>query len=374
MKKTKCAAWILMFIGIMIIPHILWFFLGQYVDTTNYENRNMAERPLLSTNTYLEYPKQYEAYFNDNVPFRNQLIRLNNMIDYYLFNQSSNDEVVIGKEDWLFYNTGGIEQALGAWQYTEEDLQLIADNMETTRKILEAEGIEFILFIAPNKSAIYTEYLPDYYHVINEVTPTEQIVSYLRANTNVRVIYPKDELILAKETFPDVNLFHQADTHWNMIGGYVGTCPLLLELGIEMPALRDIEVKPGEQHIGDLTRLLNIPPRVLNVEYQLIGTSEYPAECDKDDPHSEHIYHTSGMDDRRVLMFSDSFCEAMAPTIAAQFNNCWFVRVGYEQEKIFDYDTDIFILETIERNVNFLKEFSLTYIEDNVIINEDGSP
>lgn len=295
------------------------------------------------------------------------------MIDYHLFRQSSNDEVVIGKHDWLFYNTGAIEQALGTWQYTEEDLQLIASNMEITRKVLESQGIEFVLFIAPNKPAVYKEYLPDHYHVANEMTPTEQLVSYLRTNTNVRVIYPKDELISAKDTFSDINLFFKTDTHWNMVGGYVGACSLLSELGIEMPSLNEIEVKPDEEHVGDLTNLLNISRDGVDTDYQLIGTSEYPAVCDKYDVYSEFIYHTSGMDDRRILIFSDSFCEGMAPTIAAQFNDCWFVRAEYEQQKIFDYDTDVFIMEKVERHVDTLKDFSLSYIDSDITINENGS-
>lgn len=360
MKKEKCMAWILMFLGIMVFPHIMQFFLGQYVDATNHENRNMTEKPILSVETYFEYPMQYEAYFNDNVPFRNQLIHFNNMMDYYLFHQSSNDEVVIGKEDWLFYNTGAIEQALGTWQYTEEDLQLIASNMETTRKVLESQGIEFVLFIAPNKPAVYQEYLPDYYHVVNELTPTEQLVSYLKEHTDVRVIYPKDELIAAKKTFPDINLYHKTDTHWNMVGGYVGACSLLSELDIEMPALTDVEVTSDGQHVGDLTDLLNVTPKRADIEYQIVGASEYPAQCDKYDVYSEFIYHTSGMDTRRVLIFSDSFCESMAPAVASQFNNCWFVRAEYEQQKLYDYDTDIFILETVERHVNSLKDFSFS--------------
>lgn len=61
------------------------------------------------------------------------------------------------------------------------------------------------------------------------------------------------------------------------------------------------------------------------------------------------------------------------PTIATQFNDCWFVRAEYEQQKIFDYDTDVFIMEKVERHVDTLKDFSLSYIDSDITINENGS-
>ena len=103
MEKHRSVIWIGIFLFMVIIPAPAYFFLGQYIDTENYENRNMGSKPELTLENYKTFPQEYESYYNDNIPFRNQLIRLNSSIDYFLFKQSPNKNVSLGKEGWLFY-------------------------------------------------------------------------------------------------------------------------------------------------------------------------------------------------------------------------------------------------------------------------------
>ena len=92
MHKHKAFLWTAVFVLIIVSPSFTYFFLGKYVDSENYENRNSASKPTLTTENYELFPKAYDTYYNDNIPFRNQLIRLNSSIDYFLFNQSPNKD------------------------------------------------------------------------------------------------------------------------------------------------------------------------------------------------------------------------------------------------------------------------------------------
>ena len=76
---------------------------GKSGNASNNENREMADKPILTTNNYENFSKEYEQYFNDNLPFRNQMIQFHNSIDYFLFGQPSNKNVAIGSDGWLFY-------------------------------------------------------------------------------------------------------------------------------------------------------------------------------------------------------------------------------------------------------------------------------
>ncbi len=87
---------------VIVSPVFAWYFLGPYIDSENYEKRDKGPRPVFTLQNYEAFPREWEAYYNDNIPFRNQLIRLNNSIDYYLFGQSSSGQVAIGKDGWLF--------------------------------------------------------------------------------------------------------------------------------------------------------------------------------------------------------------------------------------------------------------------------------
>ena len=143
MHKHKAFLWTAVFILIIVSPSFTYFFLGKYVDSENYENRSSASKPTLTTENYELFPKAYDTYYNDNIPFRNQLIRLNSSIDYFLFNQSPNKNVVIGKDGWLFYcdnkDANPVEQSLGYWHFTEEQLQKIAENLTTVQRILNRD-------------------------------------------------------------------------------------------------------------------------------------------------------------------------------------------------------------------------------------------
>ena len=113
--KKKEILWILIFALLFGSPFVSWFFLKNFVDTQNYENREVTEMPKISLEEYAQFPQQYETYFNDNIPWRNQLISLNSGLDLFAFRDSSNENVLIGKDGWLFF-TGGtnpVEQSTG---------------------------------------------------------------------------------------------------------------------------------------------------------------------------------------------------------------------------------------------------------------------
>ena len=82
-------------LGYYCISSLYLFFLGKKVDSKNYENRNMASRPMLTIDSYKTFPTEFEKYYNDNIPFRNQLIRFNNSIDYFLFKRTGCPVILI---------------------------------------------------------------------------------------------------------------------------------------------------------------------------------------------------------------------------------------------------------------------------------------
>ena len=58
--------------------------------------------------------------------------------------------------------------------------------------------------------------------LVSEKDNTDQIVEYLKTNTDIRVVYPYEELMRFKEKYPDEPLYYHLDTHWNELGAYIG--------------------------------------------------------------------------------------------------------------------------------------------------------
>lgn len=223
MHKDKIGQKIILgaFILIICFSWLLWILLEPYLDVTNYENRKMVEQPQLSSGNYGTFAIEYNNWFNDNIPFRNNLISLNSVIDYFLFEMSTSDRVVIGDNDWLFYNRVDDGDPIGCYMgtniLTEDELKTLAQNCLSQRDFLLNQGKEFVIYIVPNKERIYSEYMPERYGDPAEVYRAKQIVEYLKANTDLRVVYPYEELMRAKEII-DYNLYYKTDTHWNKIG------------------------------------------------------------------------------------------------------------------------------------------------------------
>lgn len=218
MNKPKI--WTVVFLCLILCPQIIWTLIVNNIDIKNYENRNRYEKPVLRYDTLMEYSEEYEKYYNDTAPFRNELVRLNSWLNYHVFHESSNDLVMIGKNDWLFYTAGKspVKQALGNFLFSDEELKSIAYNLICAKKYLESRNIEFVLFIAPNKETIYYEEFPDYCYRISEETNTEQLIKYLHDNTDIRIVWPYNEMIKEKERL-DIPIYCHLDTHWNNGGG-----------------------------------------------------------------------------------------------------------------------------------------------------------
>ena len=89
----------------------------------------------------------------------------------------------MGKDGWLFYNNQNdgdpLAQYKGKCLFSNEELELIADNLSVTQVNLAKEGREFVLFIAPNKERVYSEYMPEYYGEPAEIYAALQVITYL---------------------------------------------------------------------------------------------------------------------------------------------------------------------------------------------------
>lgn len=350
------------------MPNLLWPFLEQIMDSTNYENREMAAKPELNIETYDEYSDKFESYYNDNLPFKNSLASLNSRIYYNIFHSSVDERVIIGKNGWLFYNSVRDGDPIGDYQgtrmLTDEQLKKITDNLTKAEEILAWGGVEFVLFILPNKERVYSEYMPDFYGEPAESCAINQLVDYLRANTDIRIVYPYEELMKAKEEVSGNILYHKSDTHWNNLGAYVGAQVLLKELGIDIPEITNskLTISPIENTHADLAKMINLYGDIVDKEsnYEIVGYDTHDMVNEKWDFYSEIIYHSQNADSRKLYVYRDSFCNAISDYLGSQFDNSYMIlNSEYSYENLIEQEPDIFVLEVVERYADILTQFQL---------------
>ena len=58
---------------------------------------------------------------------------------------------------------------------------------------------------------------------------------YLREHTDLRVLWLEDDLKAYRQEHPEDLLYYRLDTHWNLLGGYIGARAVLKELGVTIP-------------------------------------------------------------------------------------------------------------------------------------------
>lgn len=358
---------IILFLLTIGTPYLVWPVARNYVDSENYEKRELAALPTFETNTIEDFPMAMENYINDHLPFRNQMIRVYNVIQYYAFHTPTNNRVLIGKDDWLFYNDSSDGDPIGHYRgktlFSEEELEKIAENMIVTRDNLAKEGCEFVIFAAPNKERIYAEYMPNIYGKPAEQYALLQVVEYLKKNTDIRIVYPYEELIKAKETLNDMLLYHKTDTHWNELGAYIGTTELLKELNIELPLItsNEINIAKSNNTPGDLAKMLNLGNLIdAGSKYEITGYGISSMKTLKNEFFGEKIYHTAGADPRKIFMLRDSFGSSlMAKLIGSQFENSYLLHSNAYtgSEIVREQKPDIFIYEFVERYIENLLSF-----------------
>ena len=127
-------------------------------------------KPELNFDSYRtgEYQTQTENHIRENFGFREPLIRLYNQFLYDFFRTTYNKEVVIGKDHWFYY-IQHVDEYYGKemhrwYNSTDEacaDFDREARLMWKLRGILKEYGIEFLMFMAPDKGFLYPEHLPD---------------------------------------------------------------------------------------------------------------------------------------------------------------------------------------------------------------------
>lgn len=78
---------------------------SKQLSMDSHENRLMTGLPQVLQSPLSQLPCSLDNFFVDNSPFRYQFVLLNAGIDYAVFGTSQSDQVLPGKDGWLFTRT-----------------------------------------------------------------------------------------------------------------------------------------------------------------------------------------------------------------------------------------------------------------------------
>ncbi|MCD8082171.1 MAG: hypothetical protein LUE86_01265 [Clostridiales bacterium] len=362
MKKCMIA----LFFAILLLPNLIWQVAGTG-ETVNTENRELAEWPELSLDHLEQFPSGVENYINDHAPFRSDWINTYASLNLSLFHSIDHTDVIVGKENWLFYKGNEtVIDTLRICPFSEEEMSIILEQLLEIRDKYAKNGREFVFLIVPNKETIYSQYLPDCYAPLSDISRAEQLTDYIRSHSDIHVLFPVKEL---QEASLDNLTYYRTDTHWNALGALIGSHLLIEAAGGMPPDANAFSLTMENGGRGDLGDLGHTPMSYIDETY--IHILDYLEDVDTEileyDGDGSGLIRTTSPnapDTRSIAMVRDSFAEAMVPILSRNFQN--MTLINWKMLATIDpafLDGDVFAYEIAERNLGRLQGDLATLLE-----------
>lgn len=265
-----------------------------------------------------------------------------------------NNATIEGRENWLFFaKENSLEDYLGNNILSQSQMDNYISKMNALQKMCEEQGKQLYFIILPNKEQIYSEYMPSY-TVVNEYKRAERLVDYIHANSNIKLVYPMQELLDAKSNW---QVYLKNDTHWNSAGGFIGVQALYREMGIPTTDLSTLSVTPVESTSGDLLSVGNLNPKDYagDIWYRINYKPEITVNSEQGNNYGKEIYNSTSSSPNAcsLALIGDSFRINMAPFLVKDFSDCLLMHKASlmdaaSREKI--RNADIIIIESVERH------------------------
>ncbi len=350
----------------LVLPLPVFFFLRDGLDLSNRENRVLAPAPELSVQALPAFPSSFNAFFTDHLPYKNELAKLQGLLDYHFFKSSSSGSVLVGKEGWLFYKGSQLngEDPLADYQganlFSAKELEEIKVRFAEAKAYLESRGTKLYVMLPPNKERAYAENMPALYGPPSKACRLDQAARVFE-ELGIPVAKPLEALEDYKRDHPAPPLYFSYDTHWTRAGAYLSAKALSEQLGYSMPMLEEVPMAEGEPFAEDLAIQIGLYG-ILKDEPILnpYGYSPHQSEITVNEDLTEMDGYAQVGDNSSLLVIGDSFSTLMFPYLACHFDHAHMVIYYDYQESLLDeYEPDVVVLEVVERYLGNLPRFSI---------------
>jgi len=271
--------------------------------------------------------------------------------------------VLLGKDGWMHYTGDG---ELNYFQNTtkmENEKELIR-KLKILNRYLTSQGITLLVVVAPDKSTIYPDTLPDPVKPLSEQSWLDSLLSYSSEKGMPLVVDLRPALRLARQ---DQEVFYKTDTHWNGFGAFVAYKTII---SILTPSYS--ELQPYE--ISNLNLKLVTREREVHDTPQMLGINTITEPTLFIAPKKPFVQTLHPVDYYGYNQFS-SIPDSTLPTLLAfhdsqgahylndylsmNFGKSYFIHYlsmpeYLTQEAIEQFKPDVIIIEIVERGLNQL--------------------
>lgn len=299
------------------------------------ENRDRHPFPPLALKRHVlqDFPRWFSMYFKDRVGYRDVLLNWHKHATYRWLDMPVTSLAWVGRDGWLYLNVadpfvrhpekGTVNERVDRW------CEAFADR----RAYLAERGIEYVVVLVPEKSAVCPEHLTGHPKRHPPPEPLARAEGKLR-DAGVSCLNLLPVLAAAKERSTEP-LYFATDSHWTPTGsriGYVAITELVKSrVGDFQPHPESHYLRRDHAHEGDLLRLTGDTDRAPEACRQflppagLVSVDEHPAWAaqlpdamkPKHQPPVGFANPTASGPD--VLLLGDSFGDSLLPFFGTDF-------------------------------------------------------
>ena len=275
------------------------------------------------------FPSGVERWYGDALGLRDVLLHHGSFLRVHVFHASPGEPLLVGRDEWIFPTLLGIlDASRGRAQMTRARLETWRAAFESRRDFCASLGAEYRATLAPEKSSIYPERLPDGWTPIGPGVQ-DQLVAWLAARSDFRLVDLRPALRAEKARDGGSDFaYYPLGTHWTDRGALAVHAELLRALEGRVAGLASIapdelawELDPNEgdtwAHRLRLSSTLHQVARVLALcERDFRGEVVRADGVVRVGPRGAHP---------SVLVFHDSFGERVRKLLARSFASSTFV-------------------------------------------------
>lgn len=268
----------------------------------------------------------------------------------------------------------------GTSLYVSDRLKILVNNMVTRNEWVESVGKKMYIVFVPNKSSVYSDYMPEGY-TLGSYRRMDQVINALR-DAGINVIDGRESLLAAKNANPARLLYYKTDTHWNNHGGFEVYQQVMKEIQKDFPNVvmhtrSDYQINYCETYMKDQTYYLGYYDATSEIGpvYTLKNgeTAAFAGSQPRDrwgqfaftyqwpNGYSDHLYYFKWRNDFNssapsMYMLRDSYSIALTGFFKDSFYKSTYNWAYYfSKSEILNSEADVIICEVVEKNIsNFL--------------------
>ena len=267
MKSHRVAdlVFILLFLTIVAVVTAVTVFTPAK-STSEYENRNLAKRPVLDPAIMLDdgYFLEWEAYFTDHAAAREWLLRAKTIIDLELLGRPVVNGVIASGDLYLeYFPFSEPDEQWWLWQSN----RMMAE-LSSLRDVISSYGGDFYYVAVPSHETWFADDYP-WYTNNNDIKMDFIFNAFIEGTSKagINVIFPFLGLT-SEDTLDGVPLYFASDHHYSFAGAYLTYRSIVERINgdgkYSLPMLDygDFEfyALPNPFMGSQLRKLMNVPP------------------------------------------------------------------------------------------------------------------